>query len=384
MIRQSFLFFICLMSVITVVLALESDYEQPAIIDAQDIEIDFAAGQWVYRGEVSLVQGTLRVMADEIQLYFIDDTLQKMIATGTPANFRQLPEEGEHFISGQAEKIEVDENQRIAIFSGQAKLTQETDIITGTVIIYHMDTQKLIIRGKPAIPGQTTRLSALESKQEISNQENSNNRPKIVLQPTSTKRILESQIGPGGQTELTQSDNSANVNSPSISHRENQEKAENQTDGWSQFKSARVVGAGTAVYSSPAEDGMLLGGLSDHMAVKVLEVRDQWVRVGIPPVIHVWVFSDYVVENEEGGLYIRGNGVRARWLPSTNSRIIGVFSSGEPVSVLATQRNWTKVNLPSSISTWIPATQLNIFETITPEWQHEWNTTNRILSEVPD
>ena len=71
--------------------ALDSDRNQPAEFKAQDIEIDFNTGQRTYRGNVTIQQGTLRMKADVIHLFFDDDVLQRVIAHGQPAIFQQQP-----------------------------------------------------------------------------------------------------------------------------------------------------------------------------------------------------------------------------------------------------------------------------------------------------
>ncbi len=43
----------------TAVHALESDRDQPALIEADEVELDFGSGQRIYRGNVSIKQGTI-------------------------------------------------------------------------------------------------------------------------------------------------------------------------------------------------------------------------------------------------------------------------------------------------------------------------------------
>ena len=129
--------------------------------NAQDIEIDFNTGRWIYRGNVTIQQGTLRMKADEIHLFFDDDVLQRAIAHGQPAVFQQQPEGSDHLIRGEAQTIEIDEIENVAIFSGEAKLQQHRDTITGETIIYHMETEQIQwFAGNVSMPGQTmSRLS---------------------------------------------------------------------------------------------------------------------------------------------------------------------------------------------------------------------------------
>ena len=58
MARLFFLFFASLLYPAEVVTALDSDRDHPAIVDAKNIEIDFATGRWIYRGDVTIQQGT--------------------------------------------------------------------------------------------------------------------------------------------------------------------------------------------------------------------------------------------------------------------------------------------------------------------------------------
>ena len=157
--RLFFLLITSLLYTTEVAIALNSDRDHPAIVDAQDIEIDFSSGRWIYRGNVTIQQGTLYMTADEIHLFFDDDVLQRAIAHGQPVIFRQQPEGSNHLIRAQAQTIEIDEIENIAIFSGEPKLQQHRDTITGDTIIYHMKTEKMTVRGNVSAPGQTTRLA---------------------------------------------------------------------------------------------------------------------------------------------------------------------------------------------------------------------------------
>jgi uncharacterized protein YgiM (DUF1202 family) len=64
--------------------------------------------------------------------------------------------------------------------------------------------------------------------------------------------------------------------------------------------------------------------------------------------------------------------VRARWLPAKDSRIVGIFHSGDLVRVLATQGSWKQVSLPPSIPAWVPTRQLEISDQVSPVWWNEW------------
>jgi lipopolysaccharide export system protein LptA len=372
--RLFFLLFTSLLYPAEVVIALDSDREHPAIIDAQDIEIDFATGRWIYRGDVTIQQGTLHMMADEIHLFFDDDVLQRAIAHGRPAVFRQQPEGSDHLVRGQAQTIEIDEIENVAIFSGEAKLEQHRDTITGEIIIYYMETEKMTVRGNVAIPGQTTRLSASDATENATSVISGlSARPRVVIQAQAGATAGESANMSSEPSVLsTAIDADSDSTAQPTNSRDATEEALEPPDDSLQFHAARVIDAGTAAYSNPGVDAAFLGGLSGRMPVKVLEIRNDWARITIPSGINVWVFASYIAQDRNGRTQVQGRNVRARWLPSTDSRIVGVLAPGEGVRVLATQNRWKQISLPPSIAAWVPVSQLKMLEDINPTWRSDW------------
>ena len=165
--------------------ALDSDREQNAIVNAQDIEIDVSSGLWIYRGNVTVQQGTLYMKADEIRLFFENDELARAVANGDPAIFEQQPEGSNFLLKARAQNIDIDELKNIAVFSGDARLQQDRDVITGETIIYQMKTEKLTVRGNASALGQTRRLVASDPEQEEESLKEHAARPKVILQSSS-------------------------------------------------------------------------------------------------------------------------------------------------------------------------------------------------------
>ena len=349
-------------------IALDNDREQPAVVDAQDIEIDLGEGLWIYRGNVTIQQGTLQMIADEIRLFFEGDVLKRAIASGQPAIFEQKPEGSDYFLKGRAQNIEIDESENIAIFSGNAKLQQYRDVITGETIIYHMKTQKITVRGNISTPGQTTRLStSAAEKNEVTNSSELSTRPKVIIQSPSDDAAFEPSIVDISDSENEESSeqrNDRNITETNFPLGEDSLK----------FQAARIVVAGTGVYNTPSSTGAFLGSLSGQIPVKVNEIHNDWASVAIPAGINVWVANSYVQKNNKEETIIMGHGVRARWLPSTQSRVIGVFKSGERVRVLVKKDNWSQVVLPPSMPAWIPINQLEILDDADSLWHDDWTT----------
>jgi lipopolysaccharide export system protein LptA len=372
--RLFLLLFTFLLYPIEVAIALDSDRDHPAILDAQNIEIDFSAGRWIYRGNVTIQQGTLHMAADEIHLFFADEVLQRAIAHGQPAVFRQQLENSGHVIRGQAQTIEINEINNVAIFSGKAKLQQHRDTIMGETIIYHRETEKMTVRGNVVTASKTTRLSISDATENTTNvMSEFSIRPRIVIEPQAGAVAGESTNAPSAPSVLSTATDIDSESTAQPTSNQDADGEERRSSGDSlQFHAARVIDVGTVAYSEPRADAALLGELSGRMPVKVLEIRNDWVRIVIPSGINVWVFASYIVEERNGEARVDGRGVRVRWLPKTNSRIVGILAHGEGVRVLGTQNQWKQISLPPSIGAWVPVSQLKMLENISPAWRRDW------------
>ena len=137
--------------------ALESDRNQSVLVEADEVEMDFSSGTRIYRGNVSVRQGTIRIIADQIELIYKGEQLDHGIAIGNPAVFRQRPDGKDHDVIGTGRRIELDEIQNIVTFIGDARLRQDRDAIEGERIVYDMARDRMIVRGGDASPTRTTR-----------------------------------------------------------------------------------------------------------------------------------------------------------------------------------------------------------------------------------
>jgi len=380
--RLFFLFFTSLLYPAEVAIALDSDRDHPAIVDAQNIKIDFATGQRTYRGNVTIQQGTLCMKADLIHLFLDDDVLQRAVAHGQPAVFQQQPEGSDHLIRGEAQTIEIDEIENIAIFSGEAQLQQHPDEITGETIIFHMETEQIQcladcqmrVQDEKAMSDQIEQLSACKATENTGI-----SRSGLGIQPQANVTAGESANASSEPSVLsTVNSTDSKSTQPTNNSDTTKEKLEFSGDSL-QFHAARIIGAGTAAYSDPGADAALLGMLSGRMPVKVLAIQNDWARVTIPNGINVWVFASYIAQDRNGYSRIQGRGVRARWRPSTDSRVVGVLAPGEEVRVLATQNQWKQIGLPPSIAAWVPVSQLEMLEDINPAWRSDWQTQTGVL-----
>lgn len=129
-------------------LALESDRDQPATLEADDIELDLRTGVRTYRGDVVYRQGSIRLDCDELVTRFNDDgELDTGVCTGNPGRFRQRPEGSGEDVVGEAVKITMDQVDRLVTLGGQARVTQGPNTVTGRLITYGLDTDKVSVKG---------------------------------------------------------------------------------------------------------------------------------------------------------------------------------------------------------------------------------------------
>ncbi|MCK5889837.1 MAG: lipopolysaccharide transport periplasmic protein LptA [Methylococcales bacterium] len=96
-----FIFLTCLLVSSHSAFALKSDSEQPVYIDSNSASYDEKKGLSIYIGNVVTVQGSLHIDSDKLVVYVTDGEIKKMVFTGKPTRFRQLPGIGKDEIYGE-------------------------------------------------------------------------------------------------------------------------------------------------------------------------------------------------------------------------------------------------------------------------------------------
>lgn len=133
------------------VVALSTDSQQPIEIEADFAELDETEGRTVYRGNVKVRQGSLRMAGDVLRARFDDDnTLQEIRLTGRPAWFRQTPDDSPDDIEGEALTIDYRQTENLLKLIENARLNKGGQRFEGNVIDY--DTERSVIRARAARP----------------------------------------------------------------------------------------------------------------------------------------------------------------------------------------------------------------------------------------
>lgn len=126
--------------------AIDIDQSQPIEIESDSAMIDDSEGISTYRGNVIIRQGSTKLTADNITVFAQDRSVTQIVANGTPATFKQQDAGAEQSTSGQAEQITYKAEDAILVFSGEAKLEQNTNSFSGDQIEY--DIMRKAIRAK--------------------------------------------------------------------------------------------------------------------------------------------------------------------------------------------------------------------------------------------
>lgn len=132
---------------VAIVSALSTDKNEPAVISADDVEFDFSTGVRIYRGNVKLDQGSMKLRADKLIVEYKDDVLQKATAFGEPAVFQQRPDDKPNDVIGKGMKLELDEVNNMVILIDNASINDGEKNASGAMITYDMTNDKMKIVG---------------------------------------------------------------------------------------------------------------------------------------------------------------------------------------------------------------------------------------------
>ena len=131
--------------------ALESDKEQPIELAADSVDIDESKGMSIYRGDVDLRQGSIRLLADVVTVYQDKRKPTKIIAEGRPVKFQQDTDKGQ-VIKGRAKRAEYEVNSENLVMIGDAVLIQGKDTMRSDRIVY--DRVKSVVKAGAAAKGK--------------------------------------------------------------------------------------------------------------------------------------------------------------------------------------------------------------------------------------
>jgi lipopolysaccharide export system protein LptA len=129
--------------------ALSTDKDQPIEIEADFAELDDESDVTVYRGNVIVSQGSLRLSGDKLTVNFTEEQeLKNAFLVGRPARFKQRPDNKDVDTEGEAMQMEYHANESLLYLIEHAKLNQGQKLLSGHRITY--DTERSILTARKA------------------------------------------------------------------------------------------------------------------------------------------------------------------------------------------------------------------------------------------
>ncbi|MBI3344337.1 MAG: lipopolysaccharide transport periplasmic protein LptA [Gammaproteobacteria bacterium] len=132
--------------------ALSSDKEQPINVEADSVEIDHKQGVSVYKGNVTLTQGSIHLDADIVTLYSRNNDIEKAFAEGKPAHYRQRPDGKQEDVRAQSQRMEYYTGTGKLILLEGAHVWQEQNQFSGNRIEY--DVERSVVNASMAKSGK--------------------------------------------------------------------------------------------------------------------------------------------------------------------------------------------------------------------------------------
>lgn len=137
------------MCVGTSTFAAKLDLEKEVDIDSERLAADLKNKIVTYLDNVTISQGSLSIKADLVQVYSEVKTDNKTyVAKGKPASFEQTLDDGS-LITLQAEEITYDPASFLVTISGNAILKQAGSEVSGSKIVYNIQTEQLNAESGP-------------------------------------------------------------------------------------------------------------------------------------------------------------------------------------------------------------------------------------------
>ncbi len=127
--------------------ALSTDVEKPVNIEADSVLFNNEKGIANYEGHVIIVQGSLKIEAEKVNIQAPEHEIISITATGTPVVMQQTMDDGQ-LVKGQGNTIIYKVKGKKIVLTGNAKLEQGKDKISNNHITYLPASGELKAGGK--------------------------------------------------------------------------------------------------------------------------------------------------------------------------------------------------------------------------------------------
>jgi lipopolysaccharide export system protein LptA len=142
--------------------ALENDNEQPIYIDSDRASYDEKNNVSIYTGDVIFTQGSLVVNSDEMTFYLKEGAIDKVVAVGKPARFKQTPGKGKADIHGLGLTGEYYPGTQKLFLINNAQVWQEGKRTASDLIVY--DTKASVLTAGDINSGEKRVRTTIQPK----------------------------------------------------------------------------------------------------------------------------------------------------------------------------------------------------------------------------
>ena len=118
--------------------ALSDDSTKPINIQADSAEINDNTGISTYKGNVVIIQGSMRLTGDVVVLETNNKKVKKIISEGKLSTFKQQTDDG-RLINAEAEKMVYSISENKIVLTDNAKLTEAGNTFTSDSITFFTD-----------------------------------------------------------------------------------------------------------------------------------------------------------------------------------------------------------------------------------------------------
>ena len=142
-----------------ITLALPGDKNETIRGSADNLTVDQKNGIATYTGGVKIQQGSLVISADSIVIHTNpDSSVEKMIATGSPARFQQQPEKEQGVVSAAAKQITYTPHTEHLVLIEDASVEQNGAVMSGPHIDYDLVKEVMKAAGSNGASGDGQRI----------------------------------------------------------------------------------------------------------------------------------------------------------------------------------------------------------------------------------
>lgn len=146
---------------------LSTDKDQPIEVEADEAELDDKNDVSIYRGNVIVRQGSIHMTGDIMTVYSKGgDELDYIIIEGSPATYRQLPDDSTVYDQARAMRMEYHEKKNLVVLIRDARVKQDTSTLVGERIEYNTELSRVRAWSRPG-GEESAEASAAEQKSRV-------------------------------------------------------------------------------------------------------------------------------------------------------------------------------------------------------------------------